>query len=98
VVLVTAFLFLVALPTQLAVRRIGIFSASLIAGAASGPLGVILGMFVLTKYPIGWDYYVQRAQDLHIVFAGVGLCFAWALHATLSPNNSFKPTPLRGSA
>jgi hypothetical protein len=95
VVLTSAFLVVVALPLQCLVRPL---PARLAAGALSGPLGVWLGLLVLSSYPVGWEWYVTRAWILHFVYAIVGVVFGWAWWAKLRPNNSSKPTPLRGAA
>jgi hypothetical protein len=96
--LTAMFLFVVALPPQLALRSNRSLFVRTLVGAVSGPVGVWLGLLVLSNYPISWEWYISRAWALHVVFAGVGMCFAVLWHRRLRPNNSFKPTPLRGAA
>ena len=96
--LTAMFLLAVAAPFQLALRSNCSLVARTLVGAASGPVGVWLGLLVLSNYPISWEWYSSRAWALHAVFAGVGMCFATLWHRRLRPNNSFKPTPLRGAA
>ena len=98
VCLTAMFLLFVALPPQLALRSNRSLLVRILVGAVSGPVGVWLGLLVLSNYPISWGWYISRAWALHVVFAGVGMCFAVLWHRRLRPNNSFKPTPLRGAA
>ena len=97
VALVAVFLTFLALPIQSAFRNFSLSFKALV-GFLCGPFGVWLGLLVLTSYPIDWEWYVARSWALHVVFAGVGLVFATACHTALRPNDSFKPTPLRGAA
>ena len=98
-VAVTAlFLLLVALPLQKLIGRAASLPLRLVVGAISGPLGVWLGYLAFSSVPIDPYWYIIRAWTLHVVYGGVGLCFAWSWHRRLRPNNSFKPNPLRGSA
>ena len=96
--LTAMFLLAVAMPFQLALRGSRSLLVRTLVGAVSGPVGVWLGLFVLSDYPISWEWYGSRAWALHVVFAGVGVCFAVLWHRRLRPNSSFKPTPLRGAA
>ena len=98
IVLTATFLLAVAVPLQIALRGNRSLAVRLLVGAVSGPLGVWLGLLVLSNYPINWEWYGSRAWELHVLFAGVGMCFSWAWHRCLRPNNSFKPMPLRGTA
>jgi hypothetical protein len=98
VLLTAMFLLVVAWPSQLALRSNRSLLVRVLVGAASGPVGVWLGLLLLTGYPIGWEWYVVRAGTLHAVFAAVGAAFALAWYRRLRPNHSFKPTPLRGAA
>ena len=98
IVLTAMFLFAVAVPFQLALRGNRSLAVRLLVGALSGPVGVWLGLLVFSNYPINWEWYGSRAWTLHVVFAGVGVCFSWVWHRRLRPNNSFKPNPLRGPA
>jgi len=98
IALTALFLLVVAWPVQLAIRGQAPLVTRIVAGLVSGPVGVWLGLVVLSSYPVNWDWYVSRAWALHSVYAGIGLCFALAWHRRLRPNNSFKPNPLRGSA
>ena len=98
IVLTAVFLLAVATPLQLILRSNRSLAFRTLVGAASGPVGVWLGLLVLSNYPIAWEWYGSRAWALHVVFAGVGVCFAVLWHRRLRPNNSFKPTPLRGAA
>ena len=98
VLLTALFLLLVALPLQALLGRSAALPLRLAVGALSGPLGVWLGLLVLSSYPIEAHWYIIRSWALHAVYAGVGVCFALAWHRRLRPNNSFKPKPLRGSA
>jgi ABC-type polysaccharide/polyol phosphate export permease len=90
-------LFTVAAPFQLALRSNRSLVVRTFVGVVSGLVGVWLGLLVLSSYPISWEWYGSRVWALHVVFAGVGMCFAVLWHRRLRPNNSFKPTPLRGA-
>ena len=98
VLLTALFLLLIALPVQALLGRSAALPLRLVVGALSSPLGVWLGLLVLSSYPIEAHWYIIRSWALHAVYAGVGACFALAWHRRLRPNNSFKPTPLRGAA
>ena len=98
VFLTALFLLLFAWPTQFALRKSSSLAIRLLVGAAAGPLGVWLGILIFSSYPIDWNSYVSRPLGLHAIFIGIGVAFAWAWHRRLRPNNSFKPTPLRGAA
>ena len=98
IALTAVFLLVVAWPVQLAIRSRDLLVVRLLAGLISGPVGVWLGLLALSDYPVSVEWYISRAWQLHVVYAGVGACFALAWHRQLRPNNSFKPTPLRGAA
>ena len=98
IALTAMFLLVVCWPIQLALRSGRSLLAHVLAGVVSGPIGVWIGLLVLSNYPIDWQWYVSKAWALHAVYAGAGACFALAWHRRLRPNNSFKPTPLRGAA
>jgi|APMI01.1.fsa_nt_gi uncharacterized membrane protein len=79
-------------------RRIGLLGLA---------IGTVFGAIVLT----GWlllSYFFpapmyNQWQSVAIFFGagftiGVGLAFVWHLATRPRPNNSFKPTPLRGAA
>ena len=97
VLLTCVFLTFVALPVQFAMRNWSL-APRLAAGLLCGPIGVWLGLMVITYYPITPEWYVTRAWQLHVVYYFVGLCFAIAWHMGLRPNNSFKPSPHQGGA
>jgi hypothetical protein len=95
-ILVTAaFLLVVASPLQLIARS---FPGRLAAGVLAGPIGVWAGLLLLSSYPVTWGWYVTKVWALHVVYTLVGTAFGWAWWAKLRPNNSSKPTPLRGAA
>ena len=98
VLLTGLFLLCIALPFQKLIGQNAHLSLRLIVGAISGPLGVWLGLLVLSNYPIDSHWYIMRAWQLHAVYVTVGVLFSWAWHCRQRPNNSFKPTPLRGAA
>jgi len=31
----------------------------------------LLGLYVITSYPVDWEWYISRVWTLHLVFAGV---------------------------
>ena len=96
--LTAVFLLAVALPFQLALRSNGPLLPRLLVGAVSGPAGVWLGLLVLSKYPISWEWYGVRATALHIVFAGVGACFAVLWHRRRRDNHAIEPTTTSGES
>ena len=83
IALTAMFLVAVAWPVQLSIRNALPLYMRLASGLVSGPLGVWLGLRVLSSYPIGWEWYVSRAWTLHLVYAGVGIAFAWMWHRRL---------------
>lgn len=40
---------------------------------------------VFTKYPLESYSYIDRSWSLHLVYAVVGFCFAWAWHRRSAP-------------
>ena len=98
IALTAIFMLMVSWPVQFALRSDRSLSTRLLFGVVSGPLGVWLGLLVLSNYPIDWEWYVSRAWTLHAVYAGVGACFALAWHHRPRPSNPFKPKPPRGPA
>lgn len=87
VALTALFVLLVALPAQSLLPGRASLSTRLLTGCLSGPLGVWLGLLVFTKYPLKPDSYIERAWSLHMIYAGVGLAFAWAWHQRKSRSN-----------
>jgi hypothetical protein len=96
--LVTLFLVLIATPLVLLSRLTHSKALPYIAGFASGPIGVWTALLTYSHYPIGLEWYVSRVLFFHVVFASIGLLFAFSFQRWAGPNNSFKPKPLRGSA
>lgn len=86
--LTAIFLLTVAAPFQLALRSNRSLVVRTFVGAVSGPVGVWLGLLVLSSYPISWEWYGSRTWALHFVFVGIGVCFAVLWHRRLRPNNS----------
>jgi len=95
--IVGVFLALVAIPIQFLLRSVSSIWA-LAAGALSGPLAVVLHLFVNTRFPVTFDNYVVRQAIMHIIFASLGAWFSFNYRRMFRPNNSFKPTQLRGAA
>ena len=75
--LTALFLVTVALPIQLCISGSAPLPLRLVSGLVSGIFGVWLGLWALSSYPIGWEWYVSRAWSLHLVYGGVGFAFAW---------------------
>lgn len=98
IVLTAVFLLVVGVPLQLGLCGDRSLAVRLLVGAVSGPLGVWLGLLVLSSHPINWEWYGSRVWALHTIFAGVGICFSWAWHRRLRLGGAFKPKPLRGEA
>ena len=96
-VLVGLFLILVATPLQLLCRLSFSKVLPYLAGFASGPIGVWVAL-LSRSHPINFEWYVSRQIFFHVVFASIGLLFAFFFQRRAGPNNSFKPKPLRGSA
>jgi hypothetical protein len=95
--IVGVFLTLVATSTQFLLRSVS-SSWALAAGALSGPLAVVLHLFVNTRVPVTLDNYVVRLAFMHIIFASLGAWFSFNYRRMFRPNNSSRPTPLRGAA
>jgi len=95
--IVGVFLTLVAIPIQFLLRSVS-SNWALAAGALSGPLAVVLHLFVNTRFPVTFDNYVVRQAIMHIIFASLGAWFSFNYRRMFRPNNSFEPTPLRGAA
>ena len=77
-------------------RRPGTLSFA--TGAVVG--GIALGCWLLLSYLFPAPVYSQW-QSIAIIFCagftiGFGLAFAWQFFTRTRPNNSFKPSPLRG--
>jgi hypothetical protein len=88
VALTALFVPLVALPAQSVLPGEASLPARLLVGCFSGPLGVWLGLLAFTKYPPESYSYIDRAWPLHLVYAVVGGCFAWAWHRRSAAGNS----------
>ena len=96
--LVAVFIVLVATPLQLLCRLSSARLLPYLIGAASGPIGVLFALLFFSRYQIGFEWYVSRVLFFHIAFSFIGLLFSVAFQRWAGPNNSFKPTPLRGAA
>ena len=94
------YVMIVGLPIGLFLVHKRMFRAvpALIAGAiAASPIPLISLVSALIREPDG--VALAFTFLLMAIFAGAisGLAFYWT-HRFMSPNNSFKPNPLRGSA
>jgi|SRR5882724_3039391 len=95
--IVGVFLTLVAIPIQFLLRSVSSRWA-LAAGALSGPLAIVLHLFLNTRFPVTFDNYVVRMAFMHIIFASLGTWFSFNYRRTFRPYNSLKPPLLRGAA
>jgi hypothetical protein len=96
--LVATFVIFIATPFQLLCRFSSAKLLPYLIGAASGPIGVLLALLFFSRYPVGFEWYVNQVFFFHIVFSLIGLLFSVAFQRWAGPNNSFEPTPLRGAA
>ena len=84
------------LPVALAIRCLGIPHLVLHTGFAA------LALFAASSAIIGWPLWPQTWQDFLLNLSPyAALCAAVWMCAAITgrpPNNSFKPTPLRGAA
>jgi hypothetical protein len=84
--LVATFLVAFATPLQLACRALRLEKPALFVGFVSGPLAVVFVLFFFTHYSFTVRDYISRAMVLHIIFAVVGLCFAFNFQRWLGHN------------
>ena len=89
--LIACFLLFVGAPLQWLFRKSPWRAVRYLVGLISGPLGVVLALYLFSHYPFGFEYYFHREILLHTIFSFIGLCFAFNV-TRLWPNNSFKPT------
>lgn len=75
--LVALFLVLVATPLQLVSRMVPSKVLPYVVGFLSGPVAVWIGLATQARYPLGFEWYVNRMLFFHVVFALIGLVFAF---------------------
>jgi len=90
------FVVLICTPIQLAVRRIKTDWLAYVLGILSGPIGVCTYLLINRRLEPSVDSYINRYLLMHSVFALLGLLFSIFYRRRFGPNNSFKPSPLRG--
>lgn len=76
--LVALFVVIVATPLQLLSRMTKSKALPYVVGFLSGPVGVWIGLATQSRYPIGFEWYVDRTKFFHAVFAMIGLIFAFS--------------------
>ena len=96
--LVGFFLVLICTPIQFAARKIRSDAVAYALGIISGPIAVIAYLVLHTRFEPTFSNYIVRQISMHALFAILGLLFAISYRRRFGPNNSFKPTPLRGAA